>query len=1035
MKRLCVFLFLFLSFAGATSAPGQSTDATISGVVVDPGGRVIPGVEIQIINDATGVHYASATNDAGIYSVAILPPGVYRIQVSKSGFKTLIKPGIILNVESALALNFTLPVGATSESITVEAGVPEVNSTDGSVSTVIDRKFVENIPLNGRSLQDLISMTPGVVTQSPQANSSLGASGDFSTNGQRTESNYYTVDGVSANTSAGVGSAVPSAANAGAVPASTALGTTQSVVSVDALQEFRVESSTYSAEYGHSPGGQFAFVTRSGTNDLHGSVFDYIRNDFFDANDWFNNHYGQPISALIQNDFGGTIGGPVVLPHLYRGKDHTFFFVSYEGLRLIQPQPATVQYVPDAALRASGPTPLLPILNAFPIANGIDFDNGFAQFIRSYSLPGSIDSTSVRLDHRLNTSTELFFRFSDTPTSSDTRNLSVLNQSLVNTHTYTAGVTSQLSNKLTNEMRLGYAGSSSRLHGTLDSFGGAVPIDLAETMGLGASTTSSPYFDIYIDGTGNDFLTYTNAYTSQRQWNATDTTHLEIGRHTLALGLDYRRLVSPLNPPSPSVLTEYLSEGSVLANNADLSYIYKYVSATPIFNEMALFAQDTFHLRPGLNLSFGLRWELNPPPGAAGGNVPYTLRGSVGDPGTLTLAPQGTALWKTTYFNFAPRFGVAWRAREGGVWDTVVRAGGGVFFDTDNRDSTQGYAGIGFSNSQEASTGTLPLTAADLDFTVSPDPPYTNDVVFAFPQHLQLPYTLEWNVALEQMLDRQQSLTLSYVGANGRRLLQTQEFNISTLNPEFGYIYVFPNGLTSNYQALQAQFTRALHRGLQAIASYTWSHSLDYGSTDAALLLKRGNSDFDVRSNFVGGLSWDLPETERRGLLKAATTGWALDGRLMARTAFPLTLSGNLLTDPSTGNQYYSGLDLVVGQPLFLHGSNYPGGRAVNAAAFALPTGNEAGNAPRNFVRGFGANQINLAVRREFHLHENLGLQFRAETFNLLNHPNFGFIDPSIGDETFGQATKMLNQSLGTVAPQYQQGGPRSMQFALKVLF
>lgn len=1035
MKCLCAFPLLLLILCGATLAVAQSTNATISGVVVDAAGKIIPGAEIEIVNDATGVHYSSETNGTGIYSVAILPPGEYRLQVSKVGFKTLIKPGVVLNVQSALALNFTLPVGATSESITVEAGSQEINTTDGSVSTVIDRKFVENIPLNGRSLQDLISITPGVVTQSPQSNSYSGANGDFSINGQRTESNYYTVDGVSANTSAGAGSAVPSAANAGAVPASTALGTTQSIVSVDALQEFRVESSTYSAEYGHSPGGQFAFVTRSGTNDLHGSVFDYLRNNFFDANDWFNDHYGQPISALIQNDFGGTVGGPIVLPHLYRGKDHTFFFVSYEGLRLIQPQPATVQYVPDSALRVNGPISLRPILNAFPIANGIDFDNGFAEFIKAYSLPGSIDSTSVRLDHRLNPRTELFFRYSDTPTSSDTRNLSVLNQSTVNTHTYTAGVTSQLSNKTTNEFRVGYAGSASQLHGSLDSFGGAVPIDLAEAMGLGASKTSSPYFDIYIDGTGNDFLTYTNAETSQRQWNATDTVHLEVGRHTLALGVDYRRLVSPLNPPTPSVLTEYFSEQSVLTNNADLSYIYKYLNATPIFNELALFAQDTWHIQPRLNLSLGLRWELDPPLGAVDGNVPYTLLGSVSNPSTLTLAPQGTALWKTTYYNFAPRLGIAWRAREDGLWDTVVRAGGGVFFDTDNRESTQGYAGIGFSNSREAATGALPLTTEDLDFSVSPAPPYTNDVVFAFPQHLQLPYTLEWNVALEQMLDKEQTLTLSYIGANGRRLLQTQEFNITALNPGFGYIYVFPNGLTSNYQALQVQFTRSLHRGLQAIASYTWSHSLDFGSTDAALLLRRGNSNFDVRSNFVGGISWDLPCGQGGNLIKLATCNWGLDGRLMARTAFPVTLSGDLLTDPATGSQYYSGLDLVAGQPLFLHGSQYPGGRAINAAAFALPVGDESGSAPRNFVRGFGASQVNLAARREFHLHDNLALQFRAETFNLTNHPNFGFINPSIGDQMFGQATKMLNQSLGTMASQYQQGGPRSMQFALKVLF
>lgn len=227
--------------------------------------------------------------------------------------------------------NFLLTLGSVSESITVAASGVNVNTTDASVSAVIDRKFVENIPLNGRSFQDLISMTPGVTTASPQVGSgagSIGATGDFSVNGQRTESNSYSVDGVSANIGSGNGYGVAGAAIGGAVAASTALGTTQSLVSVDDLQEFRVFSSTYSAEFGRSPGGQFSFLTRSGTDHLHGVAFDYLRNDFFDANDWFNNHYGNPISALRQNDFGGTLGGPFALPGFSRGGEPKSFFFS-----------------------------------------------------------------------------------------------------------------------------------------------------------------------------------------------------------------------------------------------------------------------------------------------------------------------------------------------------------------------------------------------------------------------------------------------------------------------------------------------------------------------------------------------------------------------------------------------------------------------------------------------------------------------------------------------------------------------------------
>ena len=325
MKRFACLLVVTLCLLPSYLL-SQSTSATINGGVTDPTGNFIPDAEIDIVNDTTGVLYSVRTNDSGIYFVPILPPGHYHVQISKRGFKTIIKPDIILNVQSAVALNFVLPVGATSESITVEAGSSMINTSDASVSTVIDRKFVENLPLNGRSFQDLISMTPGVVTQSPQATAQApGSEGDFSVNGQRTESNYYTVDGVAGNASAGTGTGVPQIATSGSIASSTALGTTQSLISVDALQEFRVQGSSYSAEYGRSPGGQFSLLSRSGTNRLHGSLFDYLRNNFFDANDWFNDYYHVAQPALRQNDFGGTLGGPFRIPRIYDGRNRSFF--------------------------------------------------------------------------------------------------------------------------------------------------------------------------------------------------------------------------------------------------------------------------------------------------------------------------------------------------------------------------------------------------------------------------------------------------------------------------------------------------------------------------------------------------------------------------------------------------------------------------------------------------------------------------------------------------------------------------------------
>jgi hypothetical protein len=299
---------------------------------------------------------------------------------------------------------------------------------------------------------------------------------------------------------------------------------------------------------------------------------------------------------------------------------------------------------------------------------------------------------------------------------------------------------------------------------------------------------------------------------------------------------------------------------------------------------------------------------------------------------------------------------------------------------------------------------------------------------------MQLPYTLEWNVSVQQALGASQSATISYVGANGRRLIGLQEAYLGALNSNFGYVDYFQSGVTSNYQALQVQFQRSVVRGIQALASYTWSHAIDYGSNATALPLQRANSDYDVRSNFQAGMSWELPKVKDGHIFDAVLNNWALDARLNVRTAFPITLGGLLTIDPSTGVEYPGTLNIVPGQPFYLYGPEYPGGKAINPAAFVPPTSG-LGDAPRNFLRGFGETQINLAARREIPIYKRLKLQFRAEAFNILNHPNFGYVDPTYADATFGQATSMLNASLGTVASQYQQGGARSMQFALKLLF
>ena len=1019
----------------------QSTNATISGGVADTSGNFILDATVVIQNDTTGVTYSSKTNSAGMYLVPILPPGHYHVQVSKPGFKTIIKADVVLNVQSAVALNFVMPVGATSESITVDAASSAINTTDASVSTVVDRKFVENIPLNGRSFQDLISLAPGVVNQTPQysQNQIVGGGGDFSVNGQRAQSNYYTVDGVTANISSGNGGGTGAASTGGALGATTALGTTQTLVPVDALQEFRIQTSTYSVEFGRSPGGQFSMATRSGTDQVHGSVYEYLRNNYFDANNWFNNHYGQPTPALRQSDFGGTVGGPVVFPRLYNGLDRTFFFMAYEGLRLTQPVAATIQYVPDLFMRQQAIPAMEPILNAFPVPNGIDYGTSskpnLAQFIQSFSLPSSIDSISGRIDHSISPKLAVFFRIGHTPSSTDSRPYFARSTTAINAQTYTLGVNSLFSGRWSNDFRLGYSRSDSTEKGISDNFGDATPVDLSTAMGAGSYEQVVPVISINIAGIGAPFFALFNSHNLGRQWNLVDAISVLRGNHNFKFGVDFRHIKSVVAPPQIEPYAIFSTPQTLLTGKPTIPYVFSFFQSTPLFHQLALYAQDEWQLRNRLHLSYGLRWEVNPPPTEQHGNDAFTLRGDINQPSTLTLAPRGTPLWSTTWFNFAPRLGVAWTVHDTRGAETVIRAGGGVFFDSANEIASTGFNGLGFRATALRTGAQLPYTVAQLNVPIQVTAPYTSAAVTAFPEHLQLPYTLQWNLSLQQALGDRQSLTVSYVGATGRRLMGLQQRSVSSLNPNFGLIQYLASGVTSNYQGLQVQFQRSVSKGLQVLGSYTWSHALDVGSQSAALALQRGNADFDVRHNFQSALSWELPAASSPKRIATLTQNWGVDFRLIARTAYPITLGGTTLTDPSTGAQYNSGLNIVQDVPIYLNSSQYPGGKIINPAAFALPPQGIQGNAPRNFVRGFGATQANLAMRREFRLHNELRMNFRAETFNLFNHPIFGYVDPTFTDATFGQATQTLNASLGTLASQYQQGGPRSMQFALRLIF
>jgi hypothetical protein len=1064
----------------------QMETATLSGTVTDPTGAVVSGAEVRAIRIDTGTNYVSTTNTSGLYLIVGLQPGRFRIFATKQGFKQIELTDITLNVQDTVSRNFSLEIGAASETVTVRADDLHINVTDATVSTVVDRQFAENLPLNGRSFQTLIQLTPGVVLTS----SNFGDAGQFSVNGQRAASNYWTVDGVSANIGSGV-TILGTSGNGlgGSLGSFSVFGGTNSLVSVDALQEFRIQTSTYAPEFGRTPGGQISIVTRSGTNQFHGTAFDYLRNDLFDANSWFNTFAipTLPKARERQNDFGGTFAGPIL-------KDRTFFFFSYEGLRLRLPQ-TTLTTVPDPNARQSAAPAMQPFLNAYPLPNGADnAATGIAQFNASYSNPASLDAYSLRIDHKLSHNWTLFGRYNYSPSEIAQRGfggpLSDISSFRITTQTGTVAVTWAISPTVANDLRFNYSRTDASNSFSLDNFGGAVPLTSLPFPGQFTSENGQLSFNIASLQQGQFFVGQ-NGRNLQRQINIVDSVSIQKGSHSLKFGVDFRRLSPLVQLNGYGQTAFFLNVPSAESGNLLFSVVTANRSATFLFRNQGIYVQDTWRVTPRFTLTYGLRWDIDfVPESLSGPNFPAVTGFNLNDLSKLALAPNGTSPYATTYDNFAPRVGGAYQISQSQNWKTVFRGGFGVFYDLASSEAGNLFFNsnypfgasvfclsfIQFPGCPSSLTFPLdPATAAPPPITPAGLKNPTSGSINAFDPNLKLPYTLEWNVAIEQALGTQQMISASYVGAAGHRLIQTARIFFPTPVCCAGALLV-TNAGTSNYNALQLQFQRRLSHGLQVLGSYVWSHSIDDGSAGSIGVASnqlgpsgvvgsnRGSSDFDIRNAFSAGVTYDVPAPKLNPFTNAVLRGWSLQNVIQVRSAPPVTVFDALFFRGISGFQTSVRPDLVAGQGLYVFGANCaqvfqtlkellpgqgcPGGKGFNPSAFAPPPTDANGNPlrqgtlGRNALRGFGAAQWDFAVHRDFPIHESVKLQFRAEMFNVLNHPNFGQPNGQFGLGGFGLTNQTLGQSLnssnlggGGFSPLYQIGGPRSMQFALKLFF
>ncbi len=1063
----CILILLLAPHCSLSTAFAQSASANLSGSVVDQNGAVVPGANVKVSNTATGLQREVTTNDQGSFTVPLLPPTTYTVRVERQGFAP-VEATVVLNVGDQKSLTISLNAGDISAMVQVATDAPLINESP-AVGTVVDRQFVENMPLNGRSFQSLITLSPGVVL----TKATIGQQGQFSVNGQRSDANYFTVDGVSANV--GVGAVnIPGQSGAGTLPALSASGGTNNLVSVDALQEFRIQTSTYAPEFGRMPGAQVSIVTRSGTNDFHGSLFDYFRNDVLDSSDWFANANRTGKPPLRQNDFGGVLGGPII-------KNRTFFFFSYEGLRLRQPV-VGISSVPSLAARQDAPVAVRPLINLYPLPNGPEIGNGLASFSASFSNPSSLDATSIRIDHVANNKLTFFGRYNYAPseTSGRASSITTLNTITfldVNTQTLTLGATYTFMPKLINELRVNHSRNRSESFAVLDDFGGAVVAADSALLPSGRSSQDS-LTSFQLSGTQAGLIRFGQAPNHlQQQLNLVNNLSWSLSTHQLKLGFDYRHL-SPVfqvanylqtltfsgigsgsSPAAGTVLSGKLATASITAQTSPQEVIFRNFSA---------YAQDTWKATPQLTLTYGIRWDVNPPPASANGNPPFTLT-QVIDPSAFAFAARGTPLWQTTYGNLSPRIGASYLLSDKSSQEIVLRGGFGLFYDLGQGQAANAFLGtFPFTSSRSLTNVTFPLSTTDAT------PPAagtftSSSVFFAFDHHLQLPKVYQWNFTVERSLGQAQALSAGYVAAVGRGLLRLESFN--NANTSFpGTVQVSKNNATSDYHAMQLQFRRRLSRGLQALASYTWSKSLDTVSDDSIVTTRgdkidprqdRAPSDFDVRHAFNAAATYQLPMRGTGSIAKAVLRNWAVDSIFTARSATPVSVVysrnlgfGNVSLRP----------DIISGIPVYLTDATAPGGRRFNnsvptaaqlAAAgctpvsptapakgpFCTPVAARQGTLGRNALRGFNVWQLDLAVRRQVNLTERINLQFRAESFNIFNHPNFADPIGTLTSTSFGVSTTMLGRSLGSGGltggfnPLYQIGGPRSIQVSMKLGF
>jgi hypothetical protein len=615
-----------------------------------------------------------------------------------------------------------------------------------------------------------------------------------------------------------------------------------------------------------------------------------------------------------------------------------------------------------------------------------------------------------------------------------------------NTVTATVGVTTTPTASISNDFRANYSRQTlASTDGLLPPTSGSNPSAAAAALIPASSYAPAgsdyssvfAFYDPAFDGPA--IVEQQQQNSVLHQWDLVDGLKWQVGRHQLKFGGEWNRHTSTQLPVAYSQYYEFDFLSSIQSSTVDEGEISSLpVAVDTVTTRASLYAGDAWKVNKRLSVDYGVRWELAFPTHYGGPYVPVFVN-SIADPANPTTT-QSRTQWAMTWGNFAPRLGIAYVLRDKGNFDTVFRTGGGLFYST---ETPFGVSNIGYPDQGENqfSGVAYPFTPAMLASppigTVTADG-LANAALIGTAPHLALPRVWEWNATIEQRLGKNQSLTVGYVGSAGRRLY----FSPVSLpaSGDVGSVTFTENGSSSDYNALQVKFERRVARGLQVLGSYTWAHSIDDVSTNIYTQQPLwGNSDFDIRHTVSVASVYSIPGARGNGWMKAVTSGWELSGNFHAHTGAPvIDLFAKTTFIGENGNLAYTLANLVPGVPVYLHGPQYPGGTALNRAAFTAPATGKQGDVPRNALRAQDFGQLDTSLQRKFALGEKAGLlRLRVDAFNITNHPNFAdyFVRNLSKSPLFGQATSTAGAFNGGSNLLYNSGAARSLQISLRYEF